>query len=80
MAKLDPTQGGCWFCHTDEPPEMLITREWDANFHRSCLEKELETCDKLGVYNFEAETIAREIGIIRPKRNPKRNSERNPNA
>lgn len=38
MAKLSPSSGGCWFCHTDDEKEdLLFSYEVDSYYHRSCL-------------------------------------------
>lgn len=55
--KVSPIDGGCWFCETTDG-RVHFTREFDAYFHMSCLEREF--ADKSS-YNEEAVIIAREF-------------------
>jgi hypothetical protein len=56
MPQCDPTNGGCWFCSTDDG-EMYFSVEFDTWFHMDCLVKELGLPNSV---NPEAEIIARE--------------------
>jgi hypothetical protein len=70
---VDPTQGGCWICHSDEDgPDggMHFTGEFDAAIHMTCLKQAFLTEHKVkkaqdGLYtmNPEIEIIAREFGL-----------------
>ncbi len=61
--RLDPTQGGCWFCHTDDDKgDWCFTMEFDANFHMSCLVAALEP-DRAMLHP-EAEIIGREHDLL----------------
>lgn len=43
MAKLSPSQGGCWFCQMDnENEEMFFENEFDTFVHLSCLRSVLD--------------------------------------
>lgn len=43
MAKLSPSAGGCWFCHTDdETNDWHFSFEFDTFYHKHCLDKVLE--------------------------------------
>lgn len=43
MDKVNPSQGGCWFCHT-KTNDMLFDTEFDTYLHEKCLRSELENC------------------------------------
>jgi hypothetical protein len=43
MVKLSPSDGGCWFCSTDDEHEPLVfDLEFDTYVHKSCIRKALE--------------------------------------
>jgi len=43
MAKLNPSNGGCWFCYTDDENEELVyDDEFDTNVHKSCIREALK--------------------------------------
>ena len=40
MAHREASQGGCWFCNTDDNQEgWIFSMEWDAFYHPSCLRR-----------------------------------------
>ena len=46
MAKLGPTQGGCWFCNQDdEQIPLVFDSEWDTFVHLPCLVEALKDPD-----------------------------------
>ena len=49
MTKLKPSDGGCWFCSTDDEGEWLFSSEYDTNLHIECLEKALDEGDELAI-------------------------------
>ena len=60
MNKRHPTQGGCWFCETDDDGHWMFSTEFDTYLHMECLKKALkesteESCD------MEAEIMGREL-------------------
>ncbi len=61
--KCNPTQGGCWFCCTDDDGQWGFSIEFDTNFHLVCLKKALEPRDDDSV-DPEAQIIGREFGLI----------------
>ena len=57
MAKLNPCDGGCWFCYTDDEKEnLLFSFEVDSYYHKSCLMKAVKNKRDL-----EAKAILEEL-------------------
>ena len=61
--KLDPTEGGCWFCHEGGEDGWNFTFEWDSYFHMDCLYKAL-TPHLEDLVDREAVVVGREFCIL----------------
>lgn len=52
--RVPATQGGCWFCETEEPDSgWLFSQEWDANLHGECLKKAVKMNYKTNEYGID---------------------------
>ena len=46
--RCDPTDGGCWFCHTNDEKEWLFCNEFDTYVHVDCLEGQFKQAVESG--------------------------------
>ena len=64
MGHCKPQDGGCWYCHTDDPP-LSFCSEFDTYIHIKCIEDEL--AKPSSQYDPELEIIAIEFGLTNYK-------------
>lgn len=57
--RVSPTQGGCWYCWTNEEGDSRFTHEFDAYFHVQCLLNYMIAHPN----DEEAKIIAQEFGL-----------------
>lgn len=60
MGPCKPQHGGCWYCHTNDPP-LDFCFEFDTFVHIQCIERELNRPNSQ--HNPELEIIAKEFGL-----------------
>lgn len=59
MAKCKPQDGGCWYCHTDDPP-LNFSFEFDTWIHIKCIKF---VRDNSSEHDPENEIFLREFAI-----------------
>ena len=60
MALKLPQDGGCWYCHTDDPP-LTFCFEFDTYIHTQCIVNRGKQNKVENIYDPEWEIIAKEM-------------------